>query len=105
MVEAACQALARDLAVHHTLHELARRVGSNRNSLARAFKKVLGKGPYAWLSERRMVEAATQLKTTDRPVQQISFDVGYSEPANFSTAFKRVHGLSPRRFREKMRDS
>lgn len=105
LVKATCAFMQQDIAVHHDLDGLARRMGSNRNSLARAFKHVLGKGAYAWLHEQRMIAAAGLLRTTALSIQEISFDVGYEDAANFATAFKNLHGMSPRSYRQIVRNS
>ena len=105
LVTATCAFLQKDLAVHRDLDGLARRMGTNRNALARAFKHVLGKGAYAWLREQRMIAAARLLEATDLSIQEISFDVGYEEPGNFSTAFKHLYGVSPRSYRQLVRKS
>lgn len=105
LVEATCAFMQKDIAVHHELDDLARRMGSNRNSLARAFNHVLGKGAYAWLREKRMDAAASLLRTTALSIQEISFDVGYEDPGNFSTAFKHLYGIPPRSYRQIVRNS
>jgi AraC-like DNA-binding protein len=50
-----------------------------------------------------MTAARTFLERTDRTVGQIATDVGYSDPFYFSRHFRRVHGMSPSRYREERR--
>lgn len=47
----------------------------------------------------RLKKAAAMLRETDASVTQIALTLGYSEPANFSRAFQRWTGTSPREFR------
>jgi AraC-like DNA-binding protein len=105
LVEATCRFLGTDLATHLDLDTVARRMGSNRNTLSRAFRHVLGRGVYAWLRHARLEAAADLLEATDLTVQAVSFDVGYEDPANFATAFRQVYGLSPSAYRKAVRNS
>lgn len=105
LVTATCAFLLKDISIRRNLDYFARRAGANRNSLARAFKHVHGKGVYAWLREQRMVSAAKLLTTTDLSVQEISFNVGYEDSGNFSTSFRQLYGVSPRSYRKFMRES
>lgn len=102
LVEDTCAFLISDIRIHLSLHALARQMGSNHNSLTRAFRNVLGMAPYAWLRERRMEEAATLLRTSTLSIGEIGFAVGYGEPANFATAFRQCRGFSPRSYRRLM---
>ena len=43
--------------------------------------------------------ARTLLRQTDMPLKQIAYQLGFSSPSNFSTAFRRSSGLSPAKFR------
>lgn len=51
------------------------------------------------LSEVRYELAREYLATSTLPLEEISVLLGYSAPGNFSNAFKRWHGSSPRDFR------
>ncbi|THV25397.1 helix-turn-helix transcriptional regulator [Peteryoungia ipomoeae] len=104
LVAATCTFLQLDLSAHHNLDELARQVGTNRNTLAKAFRQVLEAGVHEWFRETRLNHAAALLTETDRPIQQIGFDVGFDNAANFSTAFRLHHGHSPREYRELVRN-
>lgn len=53
------------------------------------------------LRSRRIAEAARLLATTHRRVSEISCDVGFTDACNFSHAFRRELGLSPRAYRER----
>ena len=52
------------------------------------------------LAEVRYELAREYLATSSLPMEEISQLLGYSAPANFSNAFKRWHGSSPREFRQ-----
>lgn len=52
------------------------------------------------LAEVRYQLAREYLGTSQLPVEEISVLLGYSTPGNFTHAFKRWHGSSPRQFRQ-----
>ncbi len=55
------------------------------------------------LSELRYQLAREYLETSSLPLEEISVLLGYSTPGNFSHAFKRWHGSSPRQYRQEFR--
>lgn len=100
LVQKTCRYLLGQLAVNHTLESLAQHMATNRNMLASSFRKELGLGVFAWLREQRMKKAKVLLKTTDMSIQRICYEVGYNDPANFSTAFKNCFKLAPLQYRK-----
>lgn len=70
------------------------------NYLSVIFKNAYRQTPKNYLNSLRMERAAILLKTTDYPVSMIAEAVGFSNPFQFSTAFKRYHGMSPAAFRQ-----
>ena len=54
---------------------------------------------------RSRVNHAKRLLTTDLPVKQIAHRLGFNAPANFSSAFARATGESPRQFRARLASS
>jgi len=105
LVDRACDRLLADIRAPLTLGELAHALGTNRNLLTHAFNRVLGCSTFQWLRGQRLARAAELLRHTDLSIQAIAFDVGYGEPANFATAFRRAYGCSPRQYRRIVRSS
>jgi AraC-like DNA-binding protein len=87
------------------LSELARAAAMSRTAFALYFKAVAGIAPLAWLTEWRMRLAAKTLRETDRPLSLVAAAVGYASESAFSTAFKRVTGSAPNRYRAAVRRS
>jgi AraC-like DNA-binding protein len=83
-----------------TVGGLAARVGVSRALFARRFNDVVGEPPMAFLTRWRMAVAADLLVERGATVTSVAGAVGYSSPFTFSTAFKRVHGRSPRAYRD-----
>ena len=55
------------------------------------------------LDRSRLAAAVHVLQHTDAKVVDIALDLGYSEHAHFSRAFRRWMGLAPREYRRSMR--
>lgn len=83
-----------------SMKELEKLTGTNSKHLNAAFKKYAGVTVYEYLREERMKEAHALLLKTQLPVQEIADEVGFTDSANFSTAFKKRFGASPREFRQ-----
>lgn len=105
LIDLTCHYLNNNLTENLKLDDLSRRLGTNRNTLCRRFKKRLGQGIYAWVRSKRLAIAKQLLMNTDLTVQQICYEVGYGNPANFSTAFKSFYGCSPSEFRKSVMKS
>jgi AraC-like DNA-binding protein len=79
-----------------TVAELAAECGVSRASLARRFTDLVGEPPMSFLTGWRLALAADLLRESDATVGAVAHKVGYGSPFALSTAFKRVHGISPR---------
>ncbi len=66
---------------------------------AHAFRQTLGVAPHHYVLLRRVERARQLLRETNLPITEIAHQVGYSNPGNFSVAFHRLTGCSPRNFR------
>lgn len=82
-----------------TIESLAEVVGLNRNYFGKLFQRKMGKSPQQFLIQYRMSKAAEYLLTTDLEITKISRNVGYENPLQFSKAFKKTYGKSPRDWR------
>ncbi|MEU0376450.1 AraC family transcriptional regulator [Streptomyces cyaneofuscatus] len=82
-----------------TVASLAARAGVSRAGLARRFTGLVGEPPMAYLTGWRIALAADLLRESDATVEAVGRKVGYSAPFAFSTAFKRVRGVSPQEYR------
>ncbi|MFI6863614.1 AraC family transcriptional regulator [Streptomyces sp. NPDC050421] len=83
-----------------TVAALAGRTGVSRAGLARRFTELVGEPPMAYLTGWRLAVAADLLRETDATVEAVAHQVGYSQAFAFSTAFKRVRGVSPHEYRK-----
>jgi AraC-like DNA-binding protein len=100
LVNDACHYLLNNMPNYKSLDQLCRLLGTNRNTLAIAFKKQKGMGAYTWLRNARIFKATKLLKFSNINIQSICFEVGYENAANFSTTFKSITGLCPKEYRK-----
>jgi len=56
-----------------------------------------------YINRNRIEEAKRLLCTTNKKVTQIAETVGFASPSYFNTVFKRYVGMTPKKFREKMK--
>src|SRR5438128_4953827 len=79
--------------------DLARAAGLSRAHFSREFRRHFGESPHAYLLARRLERAAALLRTTDRSVAEICFDVGLASVGSFTTSFTSTYGISPTAYR------
>ena len=68
--------------------------------LCRLFQRYAATSPCRYLQRRKMERAADLLQNTPLLIKQVADLSGSSDAFHFSRSFKRVHGVSPRRFVE-----
>jgi AraC-like DNA-binding protein len=86
------------------LDELARASAMSRTSFAERFRSVAGVPPLTYLNRWRMLLAQRALRDGDTRVGPLAVELGYASESAFSNAFKREVGVSPLRYRSRVRD-
>ena len=82
-----------------TVTALAAQAGVSRAALARRFTELVGEPPMTFLTGWRLDMAAELLRETNATIGTVARQVGYGSSFALSTAFKRVHGISPQEHR------
>lgn len=100
--------LARVLVARHyrralTLEALARALSCSPRQLQRAYAQFGGSTFQEDLLARRMAAAVELLARQSIPVRDVARLVGYSQGSHFARVFARRYGVSPARFRERVR--
>ncbi|MFD9698569.1 AraC family transcriptional regulator [Lentzea sp. NPDC059081] len=85
-----------------TLDELAGTATMSRSAFAASFRARVGRPPLDYVIEWRMQLARAALRT-EKSLTTIAGSIGYQSESAFSTAFRRVVGMSPREFRVSVR--
>ena len=83
-----------------SIEQIAAVCGLNRSYFGKVFRDAVGESPQAYLLHYRMARAAQLLKETRLPIGEIAAQVNYPNQLHFSRAFKNVHGVSPREYRQ-----
>lgn len=75
--------------------ELANEVGISRSQLHRKLNQTVGKSSSQFIREYRLQKAMEMLKLNSDTISEIAYQVGFSSPTYFSTAFKKFYGHTP----------
>jgi len=84
-----------------TVDELADRFNIGRRTFERRFKKATNNSIVEYLQRVRIEAAKKELEIGRKTVNEVMFDVGYTDTKAFRDVFKKVTGLSPVDYRSK----
>lgn len=70
------------------------------STLRRLFKAYMGKSITDFVKDTKMMYAAHQLVTTNDPISEIGYQLGYETPSYFSKTFRDTFGVSPQEYRK-----
>ncbi|MFA5018281.1 MAG: helix-turn-helix transcriptional regulator, partial [Methylobacter sp.] len=84
-----------------SVEELSKRAGTNQFKLKKLFHHFFNNTPYGLLLEIRMNNAYQLLESGQCQVGVAADRVGYSHASNFSTAFIKHFGISPKAISKK----
>lgn len=88
-----------DVTRNWSISELAKAAQMSRSAFAEKFKAAVGESPGRYMLNMRMHSAKQLLQNSGRTVSSVAAQLGYGSDAAFSTAFKRIMGSSPRKYR------
>ncbi len=80
---------------------LARMAGLSVSRFSAAFQARIGDPPMRHLLRLRLERAAELLLDRNRPIAEVAREVGFTDPFYFTRQFTRVHGASPRSWRQR----
>lgn len=83
-----------------TRQEIAEALSLSEDYFSRTFHVELGISPWDYLNRYRIGQAKQLLLSTAHPMQWISRQVGFSDPAYFSRVFRRLEGQTPTAYRK-----
>ncbi|QNF33984.1 helix-turn-helix domain-containing protein [Adhaeribacter swui] len=84
-----------------TVDQLADTLALSRRNLERRFKKATANTVVEYIQRVKMEAAKMSLETSRENVNEVMYNVGYSDPKAFRDTFKKITGLSPVQYRSK----
>ena len=84
--------------------EIAKYFGYHPNHLNRVVKSYTGMPLKSYIIACRIAAAREQLASTDDSITEISESCGFSTPSYFTEIFSRSEGVTPREYRNRMRN-
>jgi len=82
------------------IDELAKISCMSKDHFIRIFKKEIGQTPLNYITQRKLDRAQLLLTTTETPIKQIGFDLGYDDNSYFNRLFKSKIGVTPQIYRD-----
>ncbi|MTI87680.1 MAG: helix-turn-helix domain-containing protein [Balneolaceae bacterium] len=81
--------------------DIADRLAVSRRTLERRFKKATSNTVTEYMQRVKVEAAKKSLETTRKNINEVMYDVGYSDPKSFRDLFKRIAGMTPLDYRNK----
>ncbi|MXV52359.1 helix-turn-helix domain-containing protein [Pedobacter sp. HMF7647] len=84
-----------------TVDQLADTFAIGRRNLERRFKKATSNTVMEYIQRVKVEAAKKNFETSKKNINEVMYDVGYSDVKAFRTIFKKITGLSPTDYRSK----
>ncbi|MEI9944431.1 MAG: helix-turn-helix domain-containing protein [Chitinophagaceae bacterium] len=84
-----------------TVDQLADKFSIGRRSFERRFKKATNNTVVEYMQRVKMEAAKRSFETSRKNINEVMFDVGYTDTKAFRTIFKKITGLTPIEYRNK----
>jgi AraC-like DNA-binding protein len=81
-----------------SLKELAKWAGLNEYQLKVGFKEIYGKSVYAYLLDHKLDHAHVLLDTGKYQVNEVAYQIGYTNPSHFIAAYRKKFGITPKKY-------
>lgn len=94
---------AKEYLLKHTeappsLKELAKIAGLNEYQLKVGFKEIYGNTVFGFLLDHKLDHARLLLDTAMHQVNEVAYQMGYTNPSHFIAAFKKKFGITPKKY-------
>ena len=84
----------------HATSTYAEHMHITPDHLNRTVKSLIGKTAKEYIQSRITIAAKRMLYFSDASAKEVGYELGFSEPANFSAFFKKCVGISPSQFKK-----
>lgn len=85
--------------------DMCRMCDVSESTLRRLFKAHMGKSIYEFTKETKILYASHLLMTTNVPISEIGYRLGYDSASYFTKIFKEDIGISPQQYRKCSREA
>lgn len=84
-----------------TIDDLAKKVAVGRRSFERRFKQATNNSVLEYVQRIKIEAAKRQFESSRKNINEVMYDVGYSDTKAFRDLFKKITGLTPIEYRNK----
>jgi transcriptional regulator GlxA family with amidase domain len=84
-----------------TVDDLADKVAVSRRSFERRFKQATSNSVLEYIQRIKIEAAKRRFEASQKNINEVMFDVGYTDTKAFRTTFKKITGLTPLEYRNK----
>lgn len=84
-----------------SVEDLSSMYAIGRRHFERRFKKATNNTPVEYIQRVKIEAAKKQLESTPKNINEVMYDVGYTDAKAFRTVFKKITGISPIDYRNK----
>jgi AraC-like DNA-binding protein len=81
-----------------TLKELAKTAGLNEYQLKVGFKEIYGNTVFGFLLDHKLDHSRILLDSAKYQVNEVAYQIGYTNPSHFIAAFKKKFGVTPKKY-------
>ncbi|MBX2901044.1 MAG: helix-turn-helix transcriptional regulator [Cyclobacteriaceae bacterium] len=81
-----------------SLKELAKIAGLNEYQLKVGFKEIYGNTVFGYLLDHRLDHSRMLLDSARYQVNEVAYQIGYTNPSHFIAAFKKKFGITPKKY-------
>ena len=100
-IKEAQEFIEKNVAERISVDELAGKVAVGRRSFERRFKQATNNTVLEYIQRIKIEAAKHNFETSRKNINEVMFDVGYSDSKAFRTTFKKITGLTPIEYRNK----
>ena len=81
-----------------SLKELAKLAGLNEYQLKAGFKEIYGNTVFGYLLDHRLDHAHALLDSRKFKVNEVAYQIGYTNPSHFIAAYRKKFGITPKKY-------
>lgn len=91
----------KNVSVKNNVEYFCSKLKISKSTLQKATKLIFQKTPKDIIEEVLLLEAKRLLKVTNLRIQEVGYNLGFTDPTNFTKFFKRNIGVTPDAFRKR----